>query len=102
MGTTWSFAIMHYSSAWRIQRRLFHRFFNISVVDQFDKIREAVSVFLHRLIESPERFLSHTQLYVSLHLTRSLRCVWVTLFPLTAKPHRILDLFDRVWGKYRV
>ena len=103
MGTTWSFAVMHYNSTWRIHRRLFHRFFNISVVDQFDdKIHGAVSVFLHRLTESPERFSNHAHLYVSLYPSRSLRCVEVALLLLIAKPHWIFDLFDRVWGEYQV
>jgi len=57
--------MMHYGNTWRIHRRLFHRFFNISVADQFDdKIHNAIDVFLHRLSESPERFLKHVHLYV--------------------------------------
>ncbi len=59
---------MSYGNLWRTHRRLFHRFFNVSVVDQFDdKIHKAVNVFLHRLSESPERFLKHIHLYVSLN-----------------------------------
>jgi len=65
MGGSWSFPAMEYGNTWRIHRRLCHRFFNASVADQFDdKIREAISVFLRRLSESPERFLEHTHLYV--------------------------------------
>ncbi|KAF9786299.1 cytochrome P450 [Thelephora terrestris] len=60
MGCAWSFSVMHYGTTWRNHRRLFHRFFNISVADQFDdKIHKAVNVFLRRLAESPERFLKH-------------------------------------------
>ena len=74
MGCSWSFVVMHYGDAWRINRRLFHRFFNISVVDQLnDKIYKAVNAFLLRLSESPERFLKHTHLYVSPRRTKVLR-----------------------------
>ncbi|KAF9645500.1 cytochrome P450 [Thelephora ganbajun] len=60
MGCSWSFSMMPYGNTWRIHRKLFHRFFNVSVADQFDdKIHKAVNVFLHRLSESPERFLKH-------------------------------------------
>ncbi|KAF9645498.1 CyP450 monooxygenase [Thelephora ganbajun] len=62
MGCSWSFSIMPYGNAWRVHRRLLHRFFNASVVNQFDdKIHKAVNVFLHRLSESPERFLKHVR-----------------------------------------
>ena len=59
---------MPYGNNWRIHRKLFHRFFNVAVEDQFDdKIRKSVNLFLHRLSESPGRFLEHAKLYVSLH-----------------------------------
>jgi hypothetical protein len=58
---------MHYGNLWRTHRRLMDRFFNPLVVNKFDdKIHKAVNVFLHRLSESPERFLKHTHLYASL------------------------------------
>lgn len=76
MQLTWSFPIMHYGNTWRIHRRLFYRFFNISVVNQFDdKIYKAVNVFFRRLSDSPERFLNHVHLYVTLHLVQALRCL---------------------------
>ena len=57
---------MRYGNLWRTSRRLFHRFFNISAASQFDdKIHKAVNVFLHRLSDSPERFLKHAHLYVN-------------------------------------
>jgi len=60
---------MRYGNLWRTNRRLFHRFFNVSVASQFDhKIHKAMDVFLHRLTESPERFLKHIHLYASPHL----------------------------------
>ena len=59
---------MEYGDTWRIHRRLFHRFFNVSIADQYDdKVYKATSVFLHRLSESPERFLKHIHLYVNPH-----------------------------------
>ena len=55
---------MHYGNTWRDHRRLFFRFFNPSVADQFDdKVHKAVNDFLHRLSESPERFSNHVRLY---------------------------------------
>jgi hypothetical protein len=64
---------MPYGNTWRTHRKLFHRFFNPSVEHQFDdKIYQAVNVFLHRLTESPERFLKHAHLYVGPHLILAL------------------------------
>lgn len=55
---------MDYGNTWRIHRRLFHRFFNISTAGQFDgEIDKAIKVFLNRLSESPGRFLRHIHLY---------------------------------------
>lgn len=60
MGCSWAFSLMPYGDAWRKNRKLFHRFFNITAVKQYDeKIYEAMNVFLNRLSESPERFLKH-------------------------------------------
>ena len=57
--------MMPYGDTWRIHRKLFHRFFNVAVIDQHDeKIEKAVNVLLRRLSESPERFLKHVHLYV--------------------------------------
>ncbi|KAF9645509.1 CyP450 monooxygenase [Thelephora ganbajun] len=71
MGCSWSFVLMPYGSTWRRHRKLFHRFFNIPAVDQFDdKIYKAVDVFLRRLSESPERFLNHAR-FLSCSLTLS-------------------------------
>ena len=56
---------MPYGETWRIHRKLFHKFFNPAVSDQYDdKILHVVNVFLRRLSESPERFLKHAHLYV--------------------------------------
>jgi len=60
MGCSRFFSMMPYGNTWRIHRKLFHRFFNITVVDQFDdKVSKAVNNFLRRLSESPDRFLNH-------------------------------------------
>jgi hypothetical protein len=63
MGCSRFFSMMPYGNTWRIHRKLFHRFFNVSTADQFDdKIYKAVDVFLHRLLKSPDRFLKHAHL----------------------------------------
>ncbi|KAF9786328.1 cytochrome P450 [Thelephora terrestris] len=60
MGCSWAFSLMSYGSAWRIHRKLFHRFFSVAIKDRFDdKMCDAVNVFIHRLSESPEKFLKH-------------------------------------------
>jgi len=60
---------MRYGSLWRTHRRLIHRFFSVSNTNIFDdKIYQAAKVFLRRLLESPERCVSHASLYVSPHL----------------------------------
>ncbi|KAF9786329.1 cytochrome P450 [Thelephora terrestris] len=60
MGMSWALAGMPYGKTWRVHRKVFHRFFNVAVVGQYDdKICKAVNVFLHRLSESPDRFLEH-------------------------------------------
>lgn len=91
---------MSYGNTWRVHRRLFHRFFNLSVANQFDeKIREAVDDFLRRLSESPERFLKHGNLYVDLSSyvsSDSLRAL------LTWKPDWVFGLVGCVRFKYRV
>jgi hypothetical protein len=78
-----------------------HRFFGPSVADQFDdKIQKAVNVFLHRLSESPERFLKHAHLYVN--PTQSLYYSGLTTCPLNEKSERIFDPVDCVRGEHRV
>jgi len=68
MGCTWALPVMPYGNLWRTHRRLFHRFFNPSTATQFDdKIHRAINIFLHRLSESPERFLNHIRLCVCPH-----------------------------------
>ena len=68
MGCTWAFTTLPYGDLWRTHRRLFHHFFNVSAMDQFDdKIQNAVNTFLRRLSGSPERFLKHVHLYVGSH-----------------------------------
>ena len=91
---------MRYGDLWRTNRRLFHRFFNVSVASQFDdKIYKAVDVFLRRLAGSPERFLKHIHLYVRPHST-------IVLSPahacLVGKPYWVIDLVGCVRGEHRV
>ena len=94
---------MRHGNTWRIHRRLFHRFFNAAVVDQFDdKIHRAVNVFLHRLSESPEHLFKHADLYVDLHPIQSLHRLGLTTHPLTGQPHPVFDLVDYLWAECRV
>lgn len=63
MGGSQFLPFLQYGNTWRIHRKLFHRFFNAAVADKFDdKIYKAVDIFLHRLSESPDRFLKHVHL----------------------------------------
>ena len=65
MGADWVLAFMPYGNRWRTHRRLFHRFFNISAVEQFDpRLFKGIRDFLRRLAESPADFADHTRLYV--------------------------------------
>jgi hypothetical protein len=92
---------MPYGNLWRTHRRLIHRFFNPSVADQFDdKIYKAINVFLHRLSESPERFLKHAHLYVN--PAQSLYYSGLTTCPPIGKPERIFESVDCVRGEHRV
>jgi hypothetical protein len=78
-----------------------HRFFNPSLADQFDdKIYKAVNVFLHRLSESPERFLKHAHLYVN--PTQSLYHSGFTTCPSIGKSERIFEPVNCVRGERRV
>ena len=92
---------MQYGNIWRTHRKLFHRFFNISAASQFDdKIHKAVSVFLHRLSDSPERFLKHAHLYVSFRSI--IVCPELIVRILDGKPYWVFDAVDRVRGEHRV
>jgi hypothetical protein len=72
---------MSYGSAWRIHRKLFHRFFSVAIKDRFDdKICDAVNVFIHRLSESPEKFLKHAHLYVVSQPILALSWAYLTCF----------------------
>ena len=103
MGCFWSFPLMQYGNTWRTHRRLFHRFFNVSVVDQFDdKIYKAVNTFLLRLSQSPERFLKHVHLYVGLHSIQSSLRLRLIAYRLTRKPHCVINFLDVVWDGHRV
>ena len=99
MGGSWSFALMGYGDLWNTHRQLFRRFFDPSAVDQFDdKIHKAVNVFLHRLSETPERFLKHAHLYVGFRSTSY--NLGLTVWTSTGKSYRIFDFIGRVRGEY--
>ena len=56
---------LQYGSKWRKTRRLFHEFFNMKAIINFDDYqRKHTYRFISRLSQTPEDFLSHAQLYV--------------------------------------
>jgi len=66
MGADWSLGFLPYGNRWRIHRRLFHKFFNVSAVERFDpRLFKGIRDFLRRLAEFPEDFADHTRLYVT-------------------------------------
>lgn len=59
----WAFTIFEYGERWRIHRRLFHEFFNITSADKYDEDQtKATSRFLKNLGEHPADFYNHIQL----------------------------------------
>lgn len=65
MGFGWSLGFAPYNERWKHLRKLFHKHFQPSAVPQFrpKKIKAAHS-FLRELLDSPERFHEHMQLWV--------------------------------------
>jgi cytochrome P450 len=64
MGFGWSLGFTPYNEWWKHSRKLFHRHFQPSAVPQFrPKKIKAAHGFLRKLIDSPERFHQHMQLY---------------------------------------
>ena len=70
MGTySWNMVARWYGTKWRKGRRLFHEFFNMKAVTNFDDYqRKNAYRFLFRLSQTPEDFLTHAQLYVFLRM----------------------------------
>ena len=59
----WAFTLFEYGERWRIHRRLFHEFFNITTLDRYDEDqRKAASKLLKNLSEHPSDFHHHVQL----------------------------------------
>ena len=66
---SWSIVSLAYGSKWRRGRRLFHELFNIKAVANFDDYqRKYTNRFLSHLAETPEKFLDHVKLCVSLQI----------------------------------
>ena len=62
---SWNMAVVQYGSRWRKARRLFHEFFNMKVVSNFDNYqRKHAYRFISNLSKTPEDFLAHAQLCV--------------------------------------
>ena len=59
----WSVASMHYGPRWRMHRKLFNEFLNISAVKKYDvnQVR-GVSDFLVNLYQRPKDFREHIHL----------------------------------------
>jgi hypothetical protein len=72
-----------YGNQWRRGRRLFHEFFNAKAVTAFDDHQHKYAHrFLSRLAQTPDEFLGHAQLCVSLQTTSSWAHTRLTLsFP---------------------
>lgn len=65
MGFGWSLGFTPYNEWWKNSRKLFHKHFQPSAVPQFrPKKLKAAHGFLRQLIDSPERFHEHMQLWV--------------------------------------
>ncbi|EIW55314.1 cytochrome P450 [Trametes versicolor FP-101664 SS1] len=58
-GYMWVFAVLGYTQAWRTRRRLFHTFFQRSVIPEYRPVHSGqCRRFLHRLLTTPEDFMS--------------------------------------------
>ena len=59
----WAFTVFRYGERWRRYRRLFHQFFNITIVDRYDEDqRRAASRLLRNLGDNPADFHHHIRL----------------------------------------
>ena len=55
--------MLPYGNKWKRGRRLFHEFFNVKEVTNFDDYqRKHARRFISRLSQTPEDFLAHSQL----------------------------------------
>ncbi|KAH6893745.1 cytochrome P450 [Coprinopsis sp. MPI-PUGE-AT-0042] len=64
MGHSWSITAMNYGQKWRDIRRIFHRFFNQTKVQQFRPvIGEEIPVLLKHLTDDPARFRHWVHMY---------------------------------------
>ena len=65
-------SLVKYGGPWRRGRRLFHEFFNAKAVTAFDDHQHKYAHrFLSRLAQTPDEFLGHARLCVSLQTTSS-------------------------------
>ena len=61
---SWNMVALWYGTKWRRGRRLFHEFFNMKAVTNFDDYqRKHTYRLLSLLSQTPEDFLAHAQLY---------------------------------------
>ena len=60
---SWDMVALPYGAKWRKARRLFHEFFNVKAVTNFDNCqRKHAYRFISRLSQTPENFFAHAQL----------------------------------------
>ena len=65
MGFGWSLGFTPYNEWWKNSRRLFHKHFQPAAVPQFrPKKLKAAHGFLQKLLDAPDQFHEHMQLYV--------------------------------------
>ena len=58
-------ALLSSGEKWRKQRREFHKFFSVTAVARWDTIQEGgVRQLLSLLLEDPQHFSEHAELYV--------------------------------------
>lgn len=71
VGWDWNLAFMPYGERWREHRRLFHQYFQPSVVPRYrPKLATETQKFISRLHRSPEDWLRHVRqcVFLSVYL----------------------------------
>ena len=63
---SWNIGFIGYGDKWRRGRRIFHQFFNMKAVTNFDDYQRKYTYrFISLLSQTPEGFLDHAKLCVS-------------------------------------
>jgi hypothetical protein len=73
MGYDWTMPTLQYNSKWKVQRRIFSKFFSASNPSAYQpRITEFVGLLLPKLLDNPEDFIAHIKQCVLL-LTDNLK-----------------------------